>query len=173
MLENISQKIKSCNGALRELQPQVESIDKVKIPLDADPLSKGLVALNQKLAMIQESKDLVCGILNKVILIKNTVESVQVQLNKHVSNRKAEIVESNSEYYLKTLKTKDMRDDALNKVLRDEASLESMLDRLLLISKSYYDVVKNQLSNLGSTNDNLKYQLKVIDDMIAIGEITR
>ena len=173
MLEKISQVIQAVNADLKEILPKITSLSKFRIPLDADPLSKGLISFNQKLADIQASKDIICSLINSLLLHKNTLENARIQLDKHIDTRKAELLESNAEYYLKTLKTQEQRDDVMNKVLKDETALATMLSRLISTVKCYYESSKNQLNNLESTNNNLKKQLDVIDDMISIGELNK
>lgn len=170
MLDKIIQRSNQVRKEVQKLRPQINQLSKMNIPLDHDPISKGLNSFNQKLADIQRAKDLTCELMFRVINLKNSIENMQIKMEKYIIERKSEVLDSNPD--IQDLKNQAMRDLALEKPLKVERDLWLTICQLVTIIKGYHETVKSQLSNLESTNNNIKKQLEVVDQMITIGEIT-
>jgi outer membrane murein-binding lipoprotein Lpp len=170
MLEKLTAKCNELTTEMNTLSGQISQLSKTNIPLSSDPVAEGLSTLNSRISDIQKSKDLVCQMALQVLTAKTIAENMNTSIEGYVKKRKNEIMEKDPDHY-NGLKSQALRDIALEKPLEEEMKLVSKISQLVTIFKSYYAAVQLQLNNLDSTNNNLKKQLDVIENMISIGEI--
>lgn len=170
MIEKFQDRAKSIYEQVHALEPVIDALAKLNVPLDSDPTSKGLLALNEKIADIQKSKDYLCEISLKVINLKNQAENLLTWFEKELAGRKVQVMKENEAYYT-GLKTQAMRDLALEEALKTEMVFHSKLVQLMNIIKTHREATQISLVNLESANNNLKRQLAVIEMMISIDEV--
>lgn len=168
--EEFRHRAKIIYNQVRKLDPTIKKLPKLIIPLDRDPITKGLGSLNLKISDIQKSKDYLCEISLLVINLKNQAENIHTEYEKFISERKSRIMKGDEIYY-RDLKTQAMRELALEEHMREEIILLSKLTQLVNILKNYRESTQIYLGDLESINNNLKKQLSVIEMMISIGEI--
>ncbi len=148
--------------ALTEEQMSVnlEEVKKIQVYLDEDPLSKGLVSVNNKLSEIQVAKDKVSSLLMTAMknLAENEILKDEAQ-NKHDRQQDLLIATDASIQAQKSAEQRSIH----ARLKMPELVLELHRADIALLKASWYlKCLQLVASNLESANANLSRQITVI-----------
>ena len=143
-----------------KMAENLEAVKKIQIYLDADPVSKGLVSLNNKLAELQLAKDKISGLILEAM--KNMAENEilrETAQNEH--DRK-------QDYLIATDATVQAQKSAEQRSIHARLKMPELVLKLhhagiAEVKASWYlKCLQLVSSNLESANSNLSRQITVI-----------
>jgi hypothetical protein len=143
-----------------QMAENLEAVKKVQIFLDDDPVSKGLVSLNNKLAELQRAKESVTGLL--LTAMKNLAENEilkEIAQNEH--DRK-------QDYLIATDASVQVQKSAEQRSIHARLKMPELVLKLhqaniAEVKASWYlKCLQLVASNLESANSNLSRQITVI-----------
>lgn len=143
-----------------KMSENLDEVKKVQVYLDADPLSKGLVSVNNKLSEIQIAKDKVSSLLMEAMknLAENEIVKDQAQ-NKHDRQQDLLIATDAS---IQAQKSAEQRSIHARMKMPDMVLELHHADIALLKASWYLKCLQLVASNLESANANLSRQITVI-----------
>ena len=152
-----------------DYKKNLEELQGLNVSLDADPVSQGLSAINEKIADIQAKKDRASNLLVEALANKSYYEQ---QYDTSKTNldlaRGREII---TDPDMKNLKSDAARQAAANVKLNQDC-LNNHNDLLAFTTaESYLKCIYQIYNNLCSAQENLSRQISVIQMSINIGEV--
>lgn len=148
-----------------------EELPNYQVKLDADPLSKGLGSLNEKLADVQGKKDRVSTILIASVQNRQECEELLQDKKKVYEDALENILRTDSRII--ELKSEKLRTSAANEHLKKELTEVLEAEKRYNRSDNFYKNVRHIYDNLESVNSNISRQIAIVESMIKIGEIAR
>jgi len=149
----------------------LSELSQMSVPLDSDPVSLGLSALNEKISGIQAKKDSISNYLLRAIGNKTAYE-VEYKTAKddheiHLDNLMS--TDSN----VRSEKSDLSRRAAANVMLKEKVMDVHVKLLELTRAENYLKCVYHIYNNLCSAQENLSRQISVIQMSLNIGEIHR
>ena len=143
-----------------QMAEKLEGVKKIQVLLDPDPIVKGLMSLNYKLAELQLAKDHVSGMILEAM--KNTAElEILNEITKNEYDRKLELLATTDQACL-AAKSADARNVAA-RIKMPDLVLKAHHQEINLIKGQWYmKCLQLVASNLESANSNLSRQITVI-----------
>ena len=143
-----------------KMDANLEDVKKIQVYLDEDPLTKGLVSVNNKLAEIQIAKDKISGLLMEAM--KNLAEN---EINKDViqntHDRQQDLLIA-TDATVQAQKSAEQRSIHARLKMPDQVLALHHADIALLKASWYLKCLQLVASNLESANANLSRQITVI-----------
>lgn len=143
-----------------KMAENLEAVKKIQIFLDADPVAKGLVSLNNKLAELQVAKDKVAGLIMEAM--KNMAENeILKEIAQNAHDRK-------QDYLIATDASVQAQKSAEQRSIHARLKMPELVVELhragiAEVKASWYlKCLQLVASNLESANSNLSRQITVI-----------